>query len=94
MSRAHHPEPLEGPEDEKKKKRQTNGCNSKKLSENVQMMDFINDHLSIAYICFKGLAGGQPRDRAVFKSAAQREISCDEILVSLYRKVNVTHRTC
>lgn len=59
-----------------------------------QMMDFINDHFSNAYICFKGLWGGQSHKRAVFKSVGQRDLGYDEILVSPCRKVNVTHRTC
>jgi len=59
--------------------------------EKQQMMEFVNDHFSNAYICFKGLADGQSHKRAVFKSMGQQDLSCDEILVSPCRKVNVTH---
>lgn len=59
-----------------------------------QMMDFINDHFSNAYICFKGLGDEQSHKGAVFQSAGQRDLGSDEILVSLCRKVNVAHRTC
>lgn len=88
-----HPDPSKPLGDEQAKGRRM-AVTQRNCQKTQQMMDFINDHFSNAYICFKGFADGQSHKRAVFKSVGQRDLGRDEILVSQCRKVNVTHRTC